>query len=93
MAFFLATFGNDVFLGSPNVLTDTVSYAAPSSTQPGRGVKVNLSLTGPQPTGGSGADTFSSIENLIGSSFDDVLIGNAANNVFEGGAEIGRAHV
>lgn len=35
-------------------------------------------------TGGSGADSLKSIENVIGSRFDDVLVGNAAANRFDG---------
>jgi Ca2+-binding RTX toxin-like protein len=86
MAFFIATAGNDFFAGTAIDLNDTVSYASTTSTIPFTGVKVNLSLAGPQATVGSGSDTFFSIENLIGSSFNDTLIGNASNNIIEGGA-------
>ena len=80
--FFLATVGHDVFLGNPNDLTDTVSYAASSSTQPGKGVKVNLLLTGPQPTVGSGMDTFSSGEIGFQSSGSDLfLVGNTSGSI------------
>ncbi|MGC4095936.1 MAG: calcium-binding protein [Nitrospira sp.] len=48
------------------------------------GVTVNLNLTGAQNTGGSGIDTLVSIENLIGTNFNDTLIGNAADNVLSG---------
>ncbi|MFN7899669.1 MAG: hypothetical protein ACK5N0_08405 [Synechococcaceae cyanobacterium] len=80
--FFLATVGHDLFLGHPNDLTDTVSYAAPSSTQAGKGVKVNLLLTGPQPTVGSGMDTFS--DGKIGfqrSGADLFLVGNTSGSI------------
>ena len=58
--------GNDVLNGGPGV--DTASYADATS-----GVAVSLLLTGPQNTGGAGTDTLVSIENLIGSPFDDTL--------------------
>jgi Ca2+-binding RTX toxin-like protein len=45
---------------------------------------VNLNLTGAQNTGGAGIDTLTSIENLIGTNFNDTLTGNAANNVLSG---------
>ncbi|MBL8074233.1 MAG: hypothetical protein JNL29_07670, partial [Nitrospira sp.] len=48
------------------------------------GIKVNLALTGSQNTGGAGIDTLVSIENLIGTNFNDTLTGNAANNVLSG---------
>lgn len=86
MAFFLATAANDFFGGTVFDLGDTVSYALASSTTPFTGVRVSLSLAGPQVTLGSGSDTFVSIENLIGSNFGDVLSGNAGNNVLDGGA-------
>ncbi|NMY12672.1 S8 family serine peptidase [Pseudomonas veronii] len=59
---------------------DTVSYEAMISA-----VVVSLDLSSAQQTGGSGSDTLISIENLIGTRFDDVLIGNAGNNRLNGG--------
>jgi Ca2+-binding RTX toxin-like protein len=48
-------------------------------------VTVNLSLTGPQNTGGAGFDTLSSIENIDGSNnWSDTLIGDAGANVIRG---------
>jgi Ca2+-binding RTX toxin-like protein len=82
---FFATTLNDFFPGTVANLNDTVSYALSTSTIPFTGVKVNLSVVGPQATVGSGSDTFVSIENLIGSSFNDTLIGNTGNNIIEGG--------
>lgn len=81
---FLATLGNDVFRGSIGTISDTVSYATGASG----GVRVNLSLAGAQTTGGSGLDTFISIENVIGSLFDDIIQGSAGNNLLNGGAGI-----
>jgi Ca2+-binding RTX toxin-like protein len=60
--------GNDVIDGG--VGRDTASYA----TAPA-GVSVNLFAVGRQDTGGGGADVLVSIENLIGSMFDDNLTG------------------
>lgn len=87
--------GNDVLLGNDanNVLTgnvgndslmgrgglDTANYANASG-----GVTVNLADG--TATGADGTDTLDSIENIIGSAFDDTLIGNAgANNIVAGG--------
>jgi Ca2+-binding RTX toxin-like protein len=83
MAFFLATAANETFGGTLVDLSDTVSYAGASG-----GVRVDLSLAGPQSTLGSGSDTFISIENLTGSNFNDTLSGNAGNNVLNGGAGV-----
>lgn len=76
-----STSGNDVFSGS--FLFDTVSYAAATT-----GVVVDLNITGPQNTR-HGVDTLTSVEGLIGGSFDDRLIGNSQNNVLDGGAGAG----
>jgi Ca2+-binding RTX toxin-like protein len=71
--------GNNVLDGAAG--NDTVSYAFASA-----GVTVSLATAGAQATGGSGSDTLISIENLIGSGFNDNLTGNTANNVLDGGA-------
>ncbi|MDV3456863.1 M10 family metallopeptidase C-terminal domain-containing protein [Sphingomonas sp. HF-S4] len=71
--------GNDVLIGGGG--TDTASYADATA-----GVTVNLGLAGAQATGGAGSDTLSGIENLTGSAFNDVLIGNAGANRIDGGA-------
>src|SRR5262245_43363850 len=78
--------GNDLFVGGPggdSFLggngTDTVSYDNALAA-----VTVNLSngsVLGPDAVG----DTFNSIENLIGSDFNDSLTGSTANNVLTGG--------
>ena len=59
---------------------DTVSYVYATA-----GVSINLGLGSAQSTGGSGTDTVISIENLVGSGFDDNLRGNGGNNILEGG--------
>ncbi|MEJ7933107.1 calcium-binding protein [Sphingobium sp. AN558] len=61
--------------------TDAATYSTATS-----GVNVNL-VAGSQPnTGEAFGDTYVSIENLIGSAFNDYLAGNAANNSIWGGA-------
>ena len=50
-----------------------------------RSVIVSLALAGAQNTGGSGNDTLSSIENLVGSNFADTLSGTAGDNTISGG--------
>ena len=59
---------------------DTASYDDATA-----GVTVSLAIAGPQDTG-AGQDTLISIENLIGSAFDDILYGNAGANRLTGGA-------
>ncbi|MEF8707542.1 MAG: M10 family metallopeptidase C-terminal domain-containing protein [Candidatus Accumulibacter propinquus] len=71
--------GNNVLDGASG--NDTVSYAFASA-----GVTLSLAIAGAQATGGSGSDTLISIENLIGSGFNDSLTGNAGNNAIDGGA-------
>ena len=60
--------------------TGTASYAL----APG-GVTVDLHINSPQETLGVGLDWLNSIENLVGSSFNDTLTGNAGANVLTGG--------
>lgn len=77
--------------GSNNLGGDTVLYVTSAA-----GVTVDLSLAGPQVSGGDAdGDTLTNFENLIGSSFGDVLtgdggvnqiLGNDGNDIIEGGA-------
>ncbi|GGE78081.1 S8 family serine peptidase [Sphingomonas prati] len=60
---------------------DTASYASATG-----GVTVSLALAGLQQTGAGGPDLLTSIENLSGSAFNDVLTGNDAANTLTGGA-------
>lgn len=70
--------GNDTVDGGSG--NDTASYSDASA-----GVRVNLSLTGPQNTGPAGGiDKLIGIENLIGTAFIDTLIGNGNDNVLTG---------
>ena len=71
--------GNDLINGGGG--SDTASYAHASG-----GVTVTLTTTGGSSTGADGNDTLVSIENVIGSSFNDTLIGNSGANVLDGGA-------
>lgn len=75
--------GNDTMDGGDG--NDTARYDLASS-----GVTVNLGIAGPQPTGGAGTDTLTSIENLEGSVHDDILIGDGGDNRLEGrgGADV-----
>ncbi|WP_428667709.1 beta strand repeat-containing protein [Reyranella sp.] len=68
--------GNDVLNGGNGV--DTLSYDLD------RAVTVSLATTAAQDTGGSGTDTVSNFENLIGSYFDDTLTGDVNANVIQG---------
>ena len=78
--FFEGNGGNDTFNGGAG--NDTMSYADATA-----GVAVDLSIAGAQAVGGGqGSDTLVSVENLVGSAFDDHLTGNAGNNVITPGA-------
>jgi Ca2+-binding RTX toxin-like protein len=69
--------GNDAINGGGG--TDTASYANAAGA-----VTVNLA-TGIT-SGADGNDTLSSIENVIGSAFNDTITGDATNNLLIGGA-------
>lgn len=81
------TAGDDTFaaVGSSEVLhggagNDTASYLTSAAS-------VTIGLTGSTGLGGDAeGDKLSNIENLLGSSFDDVLSGDAGNNTLVGGA-------
>ena len=62
--------------------TDTVSYAdAPA------GVTVNLTA-GTADDGQGGSDTLTSVENVLGSAFNDTISGDSGNNGIDGGAGV-----
>lgn len=74
--------GSDTLIGGLG--TDTASYANASGS-----VTANLSgsgYRGVNQAGDASGDTFSSVENLIGSGFNDSLMGTTGNNVITGGA-------
>ena len=70
--------GDDLLDGGAGV--NTVSYGDATG-----GIKLNLSLSGPQNTGRAGYDTLVSIQNVSGSNFADTIVGNDGNNVLSGG--------
>ncbi|KRE15964.1 hypothetical protein ASE66_09255 [Bosea sp. Root483D1] len=80
--------GNDILEGGVGADTlnggagaDTARYAASAA-----GVTIELNLSGPQVSGGDAAgDIFIGIENVIGSNFNDNLLGSAAANNLAGG--------
>ncbi|MCC6982141.1 MAG: M10 family metallopeptidase C-terminal domain-containing protein [Bauldia sp.] len=79
--------GNDILeggLGADQLIggagTDTARYRSATA-----GVIADLA-TPSRNTGEAKGDTYSAVENLIGSAFNDTLGGNASNNVLEGGA-------
>ncbi|RZJ24910.1 MAG: calcium-binding protein, partial [Brevundimonas sp.] len=70
--------GNDILIGGGGI--DTASYANAAS-----GVDARLNNGVARNDGDGGVDTLVGIENLTGSAFDDVLIGDAGNNFLSGG--------
>jgi Ca2+-binding RTX toxin-like protein len=74
--------GNDTLDGGDSTWwdSDTADYSAA-----GNSTNVNLT-TGKASDGDGGTDTLISIENVIGSQFNDILVGNTLANELEGGA-------
>ena len=70
--------GNDDIRGGND--TDTVSYAGAAG-----GITVSLANTAFQNTGGAGIDRLLSVENILGSSNNDVLAGSNVANDMQGG--------
>lgn len=80
--------GDDTFDGGAGADTidggagiDTASYYWSAS-----GVEIDLNIVEDQLTRGAGVDTLISIENLLGSTFNDVLVGSAGVNSLNGDA-------
>lgn len=71
--------GNDQLNGGLGL--DTASYSDALGA-----VNVSLLLAAAQNTVGAGVDTLSSIENLLGSSFNDIFVGNTLANDLNGAA-------
>lgn len=71
--------GNNILNGGDGI--DTADYSGAAG-----GVTVDLSISYSQNTKGAGVDTLISVENLIGSAFNDTLSGDANANRLEGGA-------
>ncbi|RZJ27271.1 MAG: calcium-binding protein, partial [Brevundimonas sp.] len=76
---FIAGLGNDTFNGGAGI--DTVDYSAVGAAVV---VKLNGSVT--QNDGQGGADALSGIERVIGTAFDDLLVGDGIGNTLIGGA-------
>jgi RTX calcium-binding nonapeptide repeat (4 copies) len=70
-------YGTDVVDGQDGV--DVVSYGNVDLP-----VRVDLGVAGPQDTQGSGLDTISGVEGLVGTFTDDVLAGDAQANSIDG---------
>ena len=70
--------GDDLLNGGDG--SDTASYAGA-----GAGVTVDLSILTAQNTVSAGSDTLVSIENLLGSAFNDTLTGDGGANTLNGG--------
>lgn len=77
--------GDDILVSNSlaNVLngnggSDTVSYTTATAA-------VGVNLASHSATGGGGSDTLMSIENAVGSAFNDTLLGDGNANTFEGG--------
>jgi Ca2+-binding RTX toxin-like protein len=83
---FTGGLGNDSIDGGDGI--DTLLYTTYLTAGAVAGVDVDLS-TGTA-TGGAGDDTFSGIENVTGSNFDDTLTGDADDNrlLGEGGSDV-----
>jgi Ca2+-binding RTX toxin-like protein len=69
--------GDDTLFGGAG--SDTASYATALGS-----VRIDLTNLEDQNTGGAGFDTLVSIENIVGSDYADVLIGNASDNIIGG---------
>jgi Ca2+-binding RTX toxin-like protein len=77
--------GDDLMDGGTGV--DTVRMVSVDSSRVGfteGAAKVDLRITGAQNTGVFGSDTFISIENLVGTRYDDVFIGDTVANALYG---------
>ncbi len=72
--------GNDTLTGGQGT-ADLATYAGAASA-----VDVDLSDTTSQATGGAGSDTLSGVEDLTGSSHDDILSGDGGSNTLDGAA-------
>lgn len=71
--------GDDTLGGGEGI--DTADYAGA-----GAAVTIDLAYPEEQDTRGAGVDTLTSIENVTGSAFDDVLSGNGGSNLLDGSA-------
>ena len=78
--------GNDFFVGGPGGDTFTGGTGIDTVSYDNALVGVRADLFNPATnTNDAAGDTYSSIENLIGSDFNDILVGNSQVNVLTGG--------
>lgn len=70
--------GNDVLNGGSGL--DTANYAGAAGA-----VTARIDTQSASNDGDGGSDTFTSIENITGSAFNDLLVGDGAANVLSGG--------
>ncbi|MCS6622547.1 Ig-like domain-containing protein [Roseibacterium beibuensis] len=70
--------GADVLVGGGGI--DTVDYSGAAA-----GMRAQLNTNASTNDGDGGTDTFSGVENLTGSAFNDILIGDGVGNVLRGG--------
>jgi Ca2+-binding RTX toxin-like protein len=68
--------GNDTLYGNDGI--DTVSYADANSS-------VNVNLANKKAAGGAGKDKLDTLENVVGSKFNDQINGNSSVNILDGG--------
>jgi Ca2+-binding RTX toxin-like protein len=73
--------GADSLVGGSG--TDTASYAHASTAVT---ASLTTGLSGVSNSGDAAGDTYSSIENLLGSAYADLLVGDTGNNSINGGA-------
>lgn len=79
--------GNDVITGGDSGAINTISYQNAFNNTDNIGVTVDLSAnTMAAGSTDAGTDTFTNIQNVIGSAYNDTLTGNTQNNVLYGGA-------
>lgn len=85
--FLYGSAGRDVLTGGPgdDLLDGGIGRDTASYTSADQDVQVDLRLTEAQETYGAGIDQLVSIENVIGSRFNDYLIGDARANTLIGG--------
>jgi Ca2+-binding RTX toxin-like protein len=70
--------GADILQGGAG--SDTATYVGSDAV----GVAINLLSTAAATGGEAQGDTFSSVENILGTHFDDVITGNSEDNVLKG---------
>ncbi|MBV5340237.1 MAG: hypothetical protein J0665_11885 [Deltaproteobacteria bacterium] len=78
---FIGGTGGDILNGGTGTGVDTADY----SSAVGPVIVSFTAIGGVTQSGDAAGDTYNNIENLTGSNFDDLLIGNGTDNVLNGG--------